>query len=72
MQNMIRVEDSIGVIYVFFDVQDGMITNITAKDEKGHMKFNRDALADWCVKEYTATALEMALIYKSGMKPMMC
>lgn len=71
MQNMIRVEDSIGVIHVYFDVKDGMITNLSAKDERGDMTFDEDMLKDWCAKEYTASMLEMAIIYKSGMNPLM-
>lgn len=72
MQNMIRVQDSIGVFHVFFDVKDGVITNISARDASGEMVIDQNALADWCAKEYTATALEMAILYKSGNVAPLC
>jgi hypothetical protein len=72
MQNMIRVEDSMGVIHVYFDVKDGDIVNISAQDNGKPMKFNEDEMRSYLSREYVASTLEMALVYKSGMVPLMC
>lgn len=72
MQNMIRIEDSIGTIHVYFDVKDGNIVNVKAQDEKGDMRLNDTALKEWCAREYAETVLQMALIYKDGMVPLKC
>jgi hypothetical protein len=72
MQNMIRVEDSQGVIHVYFDVKDGDIVNISAKDNGKPMSFNENEMRSYLAREYAASAIEMALVYKSGMVPLMC
>lgn len=69
MQNMIRMEDSIGIVHVFFDMKDGDICNISVKDNGKPVTFNEDAMRSYLAKEYIASTLEMAMIYRSGMVP---
>lgn len=72
MQNMIRVEDSQGVIHVYFDMKDGMVTNVSAKDNGLPTTFDIEALKDWCAKEYIQSTLQLALYYKDGTVPLKC
>lgn len=70
MQNMIRVEDSYGVLHVYFDVKDGNVCNISAKDNGNPVAFNESQMRSYLAKEYIASTLEMAMIYRSGMVPL--
>lgn len=70
MQNMIRVEDSLGVICVYFDVKDGEIVNMSAMDNGNPMTFDAEQMREYLVKEYVASTLQMAIMYKSGMVPL--
>jgi len=69
MQNMIRVEDSIGVIHVFFDIKDGEVVNISAQDNGNPMKFDIEQMRSYLAKEYITSTLEMAMMYRSGTVP---
>lgn len=76
MQNMIRCNDNMGFHFnIFFDIVDGDIQNIVARDINGDhvdMIGDMEQVKTTLAKEYAATAIEMALIYKSGMVPLKC
>jgi hypothetical protein len=73
MQNMIRQEDAIGVVYVYFDVKDGDIVNISAKDNGNPITLDEEQMQElrsYLAKEYIASTLEMALVYRNGQVPL--
>lgn len=77
MQNMMRLTDSIGSLNVFFDVNHSTkeIENISIYDGTEKIVLlpeHMEAAKDVIVKEYIASALEMAIVYKSGMEPLRC
>lgn len=72
MQNMIRVQDAVGVVHIFFDVKDGNVCNISVNDNGKPVTYNEDEMRSYLVKEYVASTLEMAMIYRSGMEPLKC
>lgn len=77
MQNMMRLTDSIGSLNVFFDVnpQTREIENLSVFDGMkkvdimpDHMERAKDVIA----AEYALSMIEMAVIVKSGMQPVLC
>lgn len=75
MQNMMRFEDSNGPFCVFFDIKDGDIQNITLRDMNGEVVVgggNIDEVKSVLAREYAATAIEMAIVYKTGQAPNLC
>jgi len=71
MQNMIRCNDNEGFHFnVFFDVVDGDIQNIDAKDESGNpLEIVGDLthIKNILASEYAMTAIEMAANYKNNL-----
>jgi hypothetical protein len=75
MQNMICQQDEMGIVQVYFDVKDGDIVNISAKDNGNPITLDQEQMEEvrsYLAREYAASAIEMALVYKSGMVPLMC
>ena len=74
MQNMMRFKDAYGFFNIFFDIKDGEIVNITMRDGCGDVTPNDsegiDEIRNILAKEYAASAIEMALVYKSGQVPL--
>lgn len=70
MQNMIRMQDDIGVVHVYFDIEDGNVCNIKVSDNGKPVTFNEEEMVSYLAREYAASAIEMAMIYRSGMVPL--
>ena len=74
MQNMMRFRDAYGFFNIFFDIKDGEVVNITMRDGCGDVTPNDpasiDEIRDILAKEYVASAIEMALVYRSGQVPL--
>lgn len=71
MKNMIRCNDNNGVHFnIFFDIVDGDIQNIVAKDFNGDhvdMIGDMEQVKGILAREYAATAIEMAANYKNNL-----
>jgi hypothetical protein len=74
MQNMMRFKDAYGFFNIFFDIKDGEVVNVTMRDGCGDVTPNDpqglEEVKNILAAEYAATAIEMAMIYKSGMMPL--
>jgi len=74
MQNMMRFKDAYGFFNIFFDIKDGEVVNITMRDGCGDVTPNDpegiEQIRDIIAKEYMVSAIEMALVYKSGQVPL--
>ena len=71
MQNMVRFKDSYGFFNIYFDIKDGDIVNVTMRDSTGDVTPNNDPeglerVKNILAREYAASAIEMAMLYKSG------
>jgi hypothetical protein len=74
MQNMMRFRDAYGFFNIFFDIKDGEVVNITMRDGCGDVTPNDpdgiEQIRDIIAKEYMMSAIEMALVYRSGQVPL--
>ena len=74
MQSMMRFKDAYGFFNIFFDIKDGEVVNITMRDGCGDVTPDDpegiEQIRNILASEYAATAIEMALVYRSGQVPL--